>query len=73
MTDRIVVAKKTTVSIPIAVINRNKAFWGEDAWDFRPDRWLEPLPAGALEIPGYRHLTSFLDGPKVYVSQITSL
>ena len=24
--------------------NDNKAFWGEDAYEWKPERWLDPLP-----------------------------
>jgi cytochrome P450 len=62
-----VIAKGTTVAVQMEVMNRSKALWGDDAWEFRPERWLEPLPEGALDVAGYRHLMTFLDGPKVYV------
>ena len=51
-------------------MNRSAAFWGEDAKVFRPSRWLEDadgqngIPAKAKEIPGHRHLLTFVDGPR---------
>jgi cytochrome P450 len=63
-TDSIVVGKGTTLTIPIGTMNRSKVVWGPDAGEFRPERWLTPLPGRALEISGYRHLLTFLDGPK---------
>ena len=34
--------------------NRNKAIWGADAMDWKPERWLSPLPESVTEakIPG---------------------
>lgn len=39
--------------------NRNKALWGEDADEWKPERWLLPLPKTLEDahIPGvYSHL-----------------
>jgi cytochrome P450 len=67
VTDKLVIAKGTTVGVHEQVLNRSRALWGDDAWEFKPERWLKPegLPSGAQEITGYRHLMTFLDGPKV--------
>ena len=50
-----VVVPKGTIVIPnLRASNRNKALWGEDALEWRPERWLEPFPS-ALEdarVPG---------------------
>ncbi len=48
------VPKGTEVMVGIRESNRNKAIWGEDALEWKPERWLSPLPetvAGA-HIPG---------------------
>jgi cytochrome P450 len=66
-TDKIVLTKGTTISIQTEVMNRSQALWGEDAAEFHPGRWLEPLPGGAQAIVGYHHLMTFLDGPKACV------
>ena len=36
------------------VCNTNKALWGPDAWEWKPERWLKPLPEALLQarIPG---------------------
>ena len=56
---QIAVPKGTTVVVDLQASNRNTALWGEDAYEWKPQRWLEPLPE-ALEkasIPGvYSHL-----------------
>ena len=48
------VKKNTDVIVSIIGVNRSKRIWGEDAEEWKPERWLAPLPA-ALEdarIPG---------------------
>lgn len=40
----IFVPKDTYVTIAIRACNRNKALWGEDALEWKPERWLSPLP-----------------------------
>ncbi|KAI0675088.1 cytochrome P450 [Trametes maxima] len=49
--DRIWVPKGTPVVIPILGINRDIALWGEDAHEFRPERW-DTLPETVSGIPG---------------------
>lgn len=44
--------KDTTVYVSIIGANRNKAIWGEDADDWKPERWLKPLPKSV----DYAHL-----------------
>ncbi|EPQ59966.1 cytochrome P450 [Gloeophyllum trabeum ATCC 11539] len=64
--DRIVVAKGTQVTIPIACMNRSDAIWGSDAKEFAPERWLDEacIPKKAKEVQGHRHLLTFIDGPR---------
>ncbi|KAI0327022.1 cytochrome P450 [Cubamyces sp. BRFM 1775] len=49
--DRILVGKGTPIVIPILAINRDKALWGEDAFEFKPERW-DDLPEAVSSIPG---------------------
>lgn len=46
--------KGTSVVIGIRACNRNKSIWGEDALEWKPDRWLRPLPetVASAHIPG---------------------
>ena len=46
--------KDTAVFVGIAASNTNKALWGEDAYEWKPERWLQPLPDAVLDakIPG---------------------
>ncbi|KZT22679.1 cytochrome P450 [Neolentinus lepideus HHB14362 ss-1] len=64
--DRILVAKGTQITIPIACVNRSEAIWGPDSKEFVPERWLDEagLPNKAMEIKGHRHLLTFIDGPR---------
>ncbi|KAA1473752.1 cytochrome P450 [Dentipellis sp. KUC8613] len=50
------------ITIPIQAVNRCKEIWGEDAKEFRPDRWLNP-PEAAQAIQGlYSNTLTFLNG-----------
>ncbi|KAF5346787.1 hypothetical protein D9758_015732 [Tetrapyrgos nigripes] len=53
------VPKDTRIMISILNSNRNPAIWGPDALEWKPERWLSPLPNEVVEahIPGvYSHL-----------------
>ncbi|KAE9397791.1 cytochrome P450 [Gymnopus androsaceus JB14] len=55
----------TVIILSIFNANRNPDLWGKDADEWKPDRWLSPLPEALLEarIPGvYSHLMTFLGG-----------
>ncbi|KAF9229902.1 hypothetical protein BU15DRAFT_57751, partial [Melanogaster broomeanus] len=44
--------------------------WGEDALEWKPDRWLKPLPLSVTEahVPGiYSHLMTFLGGGRACI------
>ena len=52
--DQILIPKGTLIAISIASGNRDKSVWGEDALQWKPDRWLSALPnsVGKARIPG---------------------
>lgn len=55
----IVVPKNTTVIVSIINCNRDPELWGPDSYEWKPERWLSPLPNTILDapIPGiYSHL-----------------
>lgn len=65
-TDHISIGIGQLVTIPIRTMNRSTKIWGEDAKEFKPQRWLEEggIQGKAKEIQGYRHLLTFVDGPR---------
>jgi len=59
------VPKGTMILTGLLASNRNKALWGADAHEWKPERWLSPLPESLTNahIPGvYSHLMTFLGG-----------
>ncbi|KAF7291767.1 hypothetical protein HMN09_01236300 [Mycena chlorophos] len=73
--DRITVPKDTVVTVSIRYMNRATALWGEDAAEFKPERWsnLESSSHRAKEIQGHQHLLTFLDGPRTCLGQSFAL
>ncbi|KAI0761511.1 cytochrome P450 [Trametes elegans] len=66
----IFVPKDTTVIVGILSSNRNKAIWGDDALEWKPERWLSSLPSSVTEakIPGiYSNLMTFLGGGRACI------
>jgi cytochrome P450 len=70
--DAVFVRKGTMVTFPIECINRSTAFWGPDAKEFNPARWLDDNinQHGAQEIQGYRHLLTFSDGARMCLGKV---
>ena len=54
MIDSVFVPKGSNVLVGVRACNRNKALWGDDAEEWKPERWLKPLPktVDAANIPG---------------------
>ena len=44
MMHEIFVPKDTAIVVALLASNRNKAIWGEDAEEWKPERWLSTLP-----------------------------
>ncbi|KAJ3534433.1 hypothetical protein NM688_g7137 [Phlebia brevispora] len=68
--DEIFVPKGTSIIINIRSSNRNKELWGDDAHEWKPERWLSPLPAAVAEtrMPGvYSNLMSFSGGNRACI------
>ena len=73
MVDGITVGTGVPLTIPTRAINRSEAVWGPDAKKFRPERWLDNeagLTPRAKEMPGYHHLVSFIDGPRICIGRL---
>ncbi|KAL0057874.1 hypothetical protein AAF712_015468 [Marasmius tenuissimus] len=61
--DALRVRKGQTIIIPIVAINKDKNLWGEDAEEFKPERWAK-LPEAVTSIPGaWGNMLTFLGGP----------
>ena len=54
-------------------MNRSEAFWGPNAKEFVPERWLEDEQTLAKEIPGPRHILTFVDGPRLCLGRSFAL
>ncbi|PSR83999.1 hypothetical protein PHLCEN_2v5550 [Hermanssonia centrifuga] len=54
MMKEILVPNETMVAIGIRACNRNKAIWGEDALEWKPERWLNSVPEAVKDakVPG---------------------
>ena len=50
----IFVPKGTVVISANAAVNRSRSIWGADAHEWKPERWLEPLPEAVADahVPG---------------------
>ncbi|KAI0789215.1 cytochrome P450 [Abortiporus biennis] len=65
MISEIPVPKGTGLVVGIRASNRNKDLWGEDALEWKPERWLSSLPENIIhaKIPGvYSNLMTFIGG-----------
>ncbi|CUA78357.1 Putative cytochrome P450 CYP13A5 [Caenorhabditis elegans] [Rhizoctonia solani] len=61
------IPKDTDIRISLRAANRDKQTWGNDAEEFRPSRWLEPLPKSVTDsrMPGiFSSTMTFLGGPR---------
>ena len=57
--NEILIPNNTNVIISIYAANRNPEIWGPDSYEWKPERWLNPLPETVTDarIPGvYSHL-----------------
>ncbi|KAJ7498084.1 cytochrome P450 [Mycena galericulata] len=57
------IPKGQMMHIPILAVNTDKEIWGEDAFEFKPERW-ENIPEAVNAIPGvWANLFTFFAGP----------
>ncbi|KZV66085.1 cytochrome P450 [Peniophora sp. CONT] len=64
------VPKGTVVLCALAEVNRSKAIWGEDAREWKPERWLSPLPQTVTDarVPGvYANVLTFAGGARACI------
>ncbi|SJL11872.1 uncharacterized protein ARMOST_15283 [Armillaria ostoyae] len=69
----IFVAKGSILTVTLETLNTSEEFWGPDAKEFKPERWLEDFAPRAKEIQGHRHLLTFVDGPKTCLGKTFAL
>ena len=48
------VPKGTVIHVGVLGSNMNRRTWGDDAWEWKPERWLAPVPKAVEDarIPG---------------------
>ncbi|KAJ4479999.1 cytochrome P450 [Lentinula aciculospora] len=66
----ILLPKATTVMISILNANRDPELWGPDVLEWKPERWLSPLPESIMNsgMPGvYSHLMTFSGGSRACI------
>ncbi|KAF5316334.1 hypothetical protein D9619_006490 [Psilocybe cf. subviscida] len=66
----ITVPKGSLVIISLFLANRNPDIWGPDANEWKPERWLSPIPTSVTEarLPGiYSHLMTFIGGSRACI------
>jgi cytochrome P450 len=70
----LLVRKGTVITSPISYVNRAEEFWGPNAKEFEPERWLAMDSFGrAKEIQGYKHILTFSDGPRICLGKSLAL
>ncbi|KAJ7127137.1 cytochrome P450 [Mycena epipterygia] len=73
-TTDILIPANTDIVVSILASNRNEAIWGADCLDWKPERWLSPLPksVGEAHVPGvYSNLMTFNGGGRSCMSGIS--
>ncbi|KAF6762408.1 cytochrome P450 [Ephemerocybe angulata] len=66
----VLVPKSTLVVVSIKAINTDPGMWGADAHEWKPERWLAPIPEAVVEarVPGvYSHLMTFIGGGRACI------
>uniref|UniRef100_K3W7E8 Cytochrome P450 n=1 Tax=Globisporangium ultimum (strain ATCC 200006 / CBS 805.95 / DAOM BR144) TaxID=431595 RepID=K3W7E8_GLOUD len=66
LSDGTLIKKGTKVSMPHYATARLEAFWGKDAAEYNPDRWLDPATRKPILVSPYRY-TTFSGGPRVCI------
>ncbi|KAL5521682.1 hypothetical protein ACEPAF_2430 [Sanghuangporus sanghuang] len=64
------IKKNTNVIVSIIGSNRSKRIWGDDAEEWKPDRWLSPLPESVAKahMPGvYSSMMTFIGGGRACI------
>ncbi|KAH9857461.1 cytochrome P450 [Lenzites betulinus] len=70
MMDSIPVTKGTEIYTDVLASNCNKDLWGNDAEEWKPERWLSKLPKPLVDAPNvgvYSHLMTFVGGSRACI------
>ncbi|KZO98271.1 cytochrome P450 [Calocera viscosa TUFC12733] len=68
MHDHVRVQAGDSIGVETVALNHAKEFWGEDAREFRPERWAEEGVQAANALPGiYAHMMTFIGGPRACI------
>ncbi|KIP02463.1 hypothetical protein PHLGIDRAFT_26577 [Phlebiopsis gigantea 11061_1 CR5-6] len=76
MISEIPVPKGTDIYLGLQASNTNKALWGDDALEWKPERWLSPLPETLTQarIPGvYSNLMTFNGGARACLEVVLAV
>ncbi|KZT61468.1 cytochrome P450 [Calocera cornea HHB12733] len=67
--DHMTVQAGDSIGVETVLINHSKEYWGEDAKEFRPERWESPeWTEGANALPGiWAHMMTFIGGPRACI------
>ena len=58
--NEIPITKGTQMVVDITACNNHPEIWGQDSYEWKPERWLQPLPdsVSSARIPGvFSHLS----------------
>ncbi|KAM5542224.1 hypothetical protein V8D89_004097 [Ganoderma adspersum] len=73
VTTEIPIRKGQRIIVPILALHTAKSVWGEDALEFKPERW-QSTPETIAAVPGvWSHLLTFLGGPHACIGYRFSL
>ncbi|KAF9480874.1 cytochrome P450 [Pholiota conissans] len=65
--ETVTIKKGQMIMIPIVPINKSKDLWGDDAWEFNPDRW-QNLPEAVSAVPSvWGNMMTFIGGPRACI------
>lgn len=61
----IIVPRNTDIMLSLLGANRNRDIWGQDADEWKPERWLSPLPDSVTDahFPGVYSNMSVVNSP----------
>jgi hypothetical protein len=66
----IMVPNGTHVTVSLLGANRNRDIWGQDAYEWKPERWMSPLPDSVTEahFPGVYSNMSVSNGSPSFLT-----